>query len=74
MPFVTRALAACRHVASRLSRAATIVAMVCLAIPLMLFGWCFWLTVYAFCAFMLIVSGPPRLFRYEEQHENHEHA
>ncbi len=67
MRFSDRAWVECRRVATLILRALAITAVVCLAIPLVLLSWLFWIGVYCLGAIMIIASGPRTLFRYEEK-------
>ena len=56
-----------KRVGSRVLRGAAVVAAALLAIPLILFGWCFWIAVYAFAFFVVITSPRRTLFQHSEK-------
>jgi hypothetical protein len=56
-----------QRVRSQVLRGAAVVAVVCLAPALILLGWCFWLTLYAFAFLFVITSRRRTLFTYSEK-------
>ncbi len=73
MSVATRVLASCKHVTTKILRAAVILVMVCLAIPIVLGWWCIYLGVAAHIVISIGIWGPPKLFRYEEEENAHDH-
>lgn len=73
MSFATRVLASCQHVATKIFRAAVIILLVCVALPLVIGWWCLYVAVMAHAAISVAIWGPPTLFRYEEEENAHDH-